>query len=95
MIDYHNPEADVGIEQVAYDLTINMRGDEQVSLGLLANGFPDSEAFLSALGTALREQAPGIELKPFNKGNATIAAGAELLAAVTSECSAVVAAYGH
>jgi hypothetical protein len=32
-------------------------------IGLLANGFPDSEAFLGELGSVLAERVPGLDVR--------------------------------
>jgi len=64
-------------------------------LGLLANGFPDSEAFLEALGHALASRMPGSSFRHYNKRNASIPANAALIETIRNECTAAVAAYGH
>ncbi len=95
MIEYHNPEASTSVEATPYELSLSVTWRAGLKLGLLANGFPDSESFLEELGLALKELEPGVELMSFNKGNASIAAGEELLAEVTQDCVGVIAAYGH
>jgi hypothetical protein len=66
-----------------------------LTIGLLANGFPDSVTFLKAVGEALKTRLPEIRLLPFDKGNASIVADDALLGAIAAECQAVVTAYGH
>jgi hypothetical protein len=95
MIEYHNPEAQVGIELIPYALSAKIKGTNGMHVGFLANGFPDSENFLHALETAMQELEPGIEIHSYNKGNASIPAGEELLGEIKDSCNAVVAAYGH
>jgi hypothetical protein len=65
------------------------------TVGLFANGFPDSVAFLQHIGTSLRRAVPGLTVKLWNKGNASALASAQHLGEIEAECSAVVAAYGH
>ena len=65
------------------------------TIGLFANGFPDSVAFLEHVGAALRQAVPGICVKLWNKGNASALASERHLGEIQSECTAVVAAYGH
>ena len=65
------------------------------TIGLFANGFPDSVAFLEHIGVALRERCPGVEVKLWNKGNASALASQQHLGEIQAECTAVVAAYGH
>jgi hypothetical protein len=95
MIEYHNPDAPVDIEETPYDLSVAIRGEDATSIGLLANGFPDSVEFLDALGAALEKLRPGIAVHSYNKGNASIPAGQSLLGEIGGECVGVVAAYGH
>ena len=65
------------------------------TIGLFANGFPDSVAFLEHVGTALQREVPGISVKLWNKGNASALASLQHLGEIQAECTAVVAAYGH
>ena len=95
MIEYHNPEANVGTEPIPYDLALKISSGEQVTVGLLANGFPDSEEFLEEVGRALQALEPGIRIRAYNKGNASIPANEELVSEVGRDCAGVVAAYGH
>ena len=95
MIEYHNPRAKVNVEHFPYNLSITLTGSNKASVGLLANGFPDSVVFLEAVGRALEEELPGIRVRSYNKGNASIIASDDLVAGITKECKAVVTAYGH
>jgi len=65
------------------------------TIGLFANGFPDSVAFLEHIGAALARSLPGVEVKLWNKGNASALASDQHLGEIQAECTAVVAAYGH
>ena len=65
------------------------------TIGLFANGFPDSVAFLGHVGAALQRVLPGIGVKTWNKGNASALASERHLGEIQAECTAVVAAYGH
>ena len=94
MIEFHNPEAKIAVEPIPYELAVPIRG-ESVQIGLLANGFPDSEPFLEHLGAAMQALEPGLQVTRVNKGNPTIPAGEAMLADLKSRCMAVVAAYGH
>ena len=95
MIEYHNPDASVGIEAIPYELSLHVNRETTATIGLLANGFPDSVEFLNAVGDAVRALFPSITLRAYNKGNATIPAGDQLLQEITEECAGVIAAYGH
>jgi hypothetical protein len=65
------------------------------TIGLLANGFPDSVAFLEEIGAVLTERLPGVVLRSWNKGNASAPASDQLLDGIAEEVAAVIAAYGH
>ena len=54
MIEYHNPDAEVGIEVTPYELSANIRDADDVSVAFLANGFPDSENFLREVAAAMQ-----------------------------------------
>ena len=93
MVDFHDPRATTRVEKTPY--TLGTAVGTGVTIGLLANGFPDSDNFLEAVGTALKEQVPGITLKSWNKGNASVPASDDTLADIESSCDAAIAAYGH
>ena len=95
MIEYHNPEAKVCIENQPYELSLAVKGSNSVNLGFLANGFPDSVNFLDELQNALQELEPGIEVHTYNKGDASVPASEQLLGEIGGECQGVIAAYGH
>ena len=71
--------------------------DRPVTIGLLANGFPDSVAFLDAVEDALGNELTGqtVELRRYAKPNASAPMSAALAAAISSECDGLVTAYGH
>lgn len=95
MIEYHNPEANVAIEKIPYELSAVIKGANAINIGFLANGFPDSVNFLHELESAMQNIEPGIEVFSYNKGNASVPASDALLTEVKGQCAAVVAAYGH
>ena len=95
MIEYHNPEAKVEVRQYPYKLKLVLKGNNSVRLGYLANGFPDSVAFLRALRNALEDLAPSVKSVEYKKGNATAPASEQLLGEITGECQGVIAGYGH
>jgi hypothetical protein len=95
MIEYHNPKGMVATKPMPYDLGINVRGANQITIGLLANGFPDSVNFLEKIGQVIRKEEPGVSLAFYNKGNASIPASDKILGEIKSGCDAVISAYGH
>ena len=95
MIEFLTPDADAGIENPPYALSVKVDGGNAPSIGLLANGVPHLVPFLDEVGKAIGRLRPGINLKAYNKGNATIAAPEKLLGEIGGDCVGVIAAYGH
>jgi hypothetical protein len=93
-IEYLDPRSEPSLPAAPYDLQIDTT-TPGLMVGLLANGFPDSVVFLDELGKALEKRLPEIRLQAFDKGNASTIADDALLDAITADCQAVVAAYGH
>jgi hypothetical protein len=94
MIEFHDPRARTDVAVTPYTLGVDLGRNERATVGFLANGFPDSAAFLEAVAAALCRQA-GVTAKHWNKGNASIPASPAILEAIRGRCDAVVAAYGH
>jgi len=65
------------------------------SIGLFANGFPDSVAFLDKIEAALAGRLAEPSFVRLNKGNASRLATDEEVNDAAGRCDAVVAAYGH
>jgi hypothetical protein len=63
--------------------------------GLLANGFPDSGAFLRALEASIAAMHPGSRFRHVEKARPPDALTTEQLGVLTGECDVVIAAYGH
>lgn len=95
MIEFHNPEGVRRTPAIPYELTLRLTETSVSTVGLLANGFPDSVAFLDAVETALVSRCPQVVIKRFDKGNASIVAPAELVSEIVSDCDGLIAAYGH
>jgi len=94
VVTFLDPRAGIAAAPEPYALGADWSGPPP-SIGLLANGFPDSVAFLDEVGEAIRRRVPGIELRAWNKGNASAPASDQLLDGIAAEVHAVVAAYGH
>ena len=95
MIEFHNPQGQRAVPADPYTLGIDLAANAPVVVGLLANGFPDSENFLRHVGCELERLIDGIEVRVWNKGNASIAAPDAMLDEIQGQCDAVIAAYGH
>ena len=97
MIRFHNPAAETAVDPEPYELDCNIRTNNgaDLTVGLLANGFPDSDVFLKKLGEALEKRLPKITTKFWNKGNAGVPASEEILKEIAESCQVAIAAYGH
>jgi len=92
-VHYHDPRAALPTAPLAYTLGADFA--QPLTIGLLANGFPDSAEFLEALEHSLRTALPNASFRHYNKGNPSIPATEAMLATIVTECQAVASAYGH
>lgn len=93
-VQFVDPRAAIAVTPTPYELSADLT-DESLSVGLLANGFPDSVAFLDQVEAAMATSLPKATFHRYDKGNASAIASDDLLDTIAAECSAVVAAYGH
>lgn len=93
-ITFVDPRAEPGAAVEPYELRADLE-TEGLTIGLLANGFPDSVAFLDQVQVALAQALPRAAFKRWDKGNASTVASTAMLAEMEASCHAVVAAYGH
>ena len=94
MIEFVDPRAEPGAPVEPYELSIDPVATS-VTIGLVANGFPDSEAFLDQVEKALAVALPQASFRRWNKRNASAMISDAMLDDVVAESSAVVGAYGH
>ena len=95
MTRFHDPRAASEVETEPYELGIDLAAANPCRVGFLANGFPDSEAFLEAVAEAMAALLPGLDARHWDKGNASIPAPEAMLDEITGDRQALVAAYGH
>ncbi len=96
-ITYHDPRASPSAPIEPYAPILNWSAaDGPLSIGLLANGFPDSENFIRLVGAALLPRLPANTTTVFlNKGNASAPATVAQVSGMATEVHVVVTAYGH
>jgi hypothetical protein len=71
-------------------------GNGPLTIGLLANGFPDSDTFVRLVGESLLRKLPSDTRTYFlNKGNASAPATQAQVDGMAAEVHVVVTAYGH
>ncbi len=93
-VAFVDPRAEAGAPIEDYNLTIDLTAGP-ATVGLVANGFPDSEKFLDLISDALQAQQPHISVRRWNKHNASATISDAMLDEVVAGCDAVIAAYGH
>jgi hypothetical protein len=94
VIEFLDPRADPGTPVQPYSLSIDLTAGA-ADIGLLANGFPGSAAFLDHVAAAMAETLPGATFSRYDKGDPSSVASDQMLDTIVAECRAVVAAYGH
>lgn len=97
MIEFHDPRAATAVAVTPYTLAIDLEGrngGKALTIGFLANGFPDSDVFLEEVAAAMTRRT-GVQARHWNKGNASIPASPKILGEIQASCQAVIAAYGH
>ena len=92
-IEFHDPRAEPLTPPQPYEARADFATPPVI--GLLANGFPDSDTFLEAMEAALAGCLPEAEFRHYNKRNASTPASPELLGQIRTECTVAIAAYGH
>ena len=97
MIKFVDPRGVSNTAVEPYTLSRNLRaeGDSDITVGLLANGFPDSETFIRKIGDAIQKRLPNVRTMVWNKGNAGVEASDALADEIIADCQVVIAAYGH
>lgn len=93
-VEFVDPRAEPGRPVEPYVLRLDAAAGP-LEIGLLANGFPDSEVFLDHVEKALAATLPAATFHRYNKHNASSVITDDMLDSVVAECGAVVAAYGH
>ncbi len=93
LMRFVDPQPAPSVAADPYDLTTPL--GPGATVGLFANGFPDSAAFLSSIETALTRRLDDPTFVHMNKGNASRLATDDEVATIAEQCDAVVAAYGH
>jgi hypothetical protein len=74
---------------------LSMQLEPNKTVGLLANNFPGSVAFLDEVESAIHTQYPQIKTKRYAKPNASDTATAALMGTIKTECDGLITAYGH
>ena len=92
-VRYLDPRAEPMKPAEPYELQADL--SQPLNIGLLANGFPDSEEFLRAVECACKRDLPQVSFTHFNKRKASVRVPEAMLDDIVTQCGAVIAAYGH
>lgn len=97
MIEFLDPRGVAATEVEDYTLSMDLRAGEGngITVALLANGFPDSELFITKVGEVLRQRLPKIKTRLWNKRNAGVRVSDEMAQEILTDCQVAIAAYGH
>jgi hypothetical protein len=96
MIEFLDPHSPPEQPVQHYALGLGtMLDDGAPRIGLLANGFADSDAFLDAVQTSLAPRVPNATFVRARKPTPTVVLSDEMFADLVQRCDAVVSAYGH
>ena len=95
-VEFLDPRAEPGLAARSYEQALGDRIDQPGTvIGLLANSFADSEAFLVEVAHALKERLPNATFVHYVKPNPSLLADDVLVARIVADCDALVGAYGH
>lgn len=97
-ITFMDPTAEPGVPISPYELRLDLDSEADVVVGLLANSFVDSEAFLSQIAERIAVDHPRVTFREYDKVSpkrASEVISEERAIAIKNECVAVITAYGH
>jgi len=92
-IRYFDPRAEPSRAAEPYTLSLDIVS-KPVTLGLIANSFPDATRFMDHVETALKAAIPTSAVIRYVKPD-TSPARTDMRLEIAEKCDAVVSAYGH
>jgi hypothetical protein len=92
-VTYVDPAAEETPPAEPYELFLDME-QRPLTIGLLANAFPDATNFTDCLESALTAALPGVTFRRYQKTSVDPVLP-EMLDAIASECDGVVSVWGH
>jgi hypothetical protein len=98
VVRYFDPRGVTVRPPEPYSLSIDLAATDleatPITLGLIANSFPDATRFTDHVEAALLAAVPGLRTIRYRKPD-TSAASPQMRLQIEEECDAVVSAYGH
>lgn len=92
-VTYVDPAAEESTPAEPYEHFLDLQR-RPLTIGLLANSFPDATSFMDCIESVVAGALPGVTIKRYQKPNVDPVAP-EILEAITRECDGLVAAWGH
>ncbi len=92
-VTYLDPAGEARVEPQPYTLRLDI-SRRPLTLGLIANSFPDGTEFMDCLERSLLRELPGVATRRFQKPFVDPITD-EVQAALKAECHAAVAVWGH
>ena len=94
-VSFHDPRPII-VEDTRSFAGLHLRSIPRApTIGLLANGFPDSAQFLDAVAQQISTRIDGVTFERVTKVSPPTPLTQQQLMLLTTTCDAVVAAYGH
>ena len=94
-VSFHDPRPPVVEAEQSFERLQLRTIPRSPTIGLLANGFPDSAQFLDAVAQQISALIDGVSFERVAKVSPPTPLTASQLTLLTTTCNAVVAAYGH
>lgn len=92
-VNYLDPAAEEAVAVERYGLSLDMT-QRPLTLGLIANSFPDATNFTDHVERALAALLPGVMFRRYQKPNVE-PVSPKMLADLARDCNGMVAAWGH
>ena len=92
-VTYLDPAAEESTPAEPYELFLDLT-KRPLTLGILANAFPDATNFMDAVAREVAAALPGVTLKRYQKANVDPLTES-MLADVVRDCDGLLAAWGH
>ena len=92
-VNYLDPAAEQAVAVEPYGLSLDMT-KRPLTLGLIANSFPDATNFTDHVERALAALLPGVTFRRYQKPTVE-PVSPKMLADLVRDCNGMVAAWGH
>lgn len=92
---FHDPRPPIVEAEQSFERLRLRSIPDSPTIGLLANGFPDSAQFLDAVAQQISAMIDGVVFERVTKVSPPTPLTEAQLTLLTTTCDAVVAAYGH